>query len=274
MDFKRFCDNAEIPCEKTDPNRFFNPGMCDGAFITKEYTYDAQILKDWFLLEISKYPNIEIVFHHSPERIEKRGSCWRVISQEIEALTPFILNSTYASVNEILKITEGGMTLFNIKYEKCEIILCSVNEKMKNYGITVMDGPFFSLMPFGNTGFHSLTSVTFTPHETSYDTVASFSCQNESKGLCSPGNLFNCNDCPAKPESAWVYMNQLTKKYLREEFEYKYEKSLFSMKPILVASEIDDSRPTVIRMNSLLPTMISVLSGKINTLYDLDEVLI
>ena len=27
-----------------------------------------------------------------------------------------------------------------------------------------MDGPFFSIMPFGETGLHSLTSVTFTPH--------------------------------------------------------------------------------------------------------------
>ena len=49
--------------------------------------------------------------------------------------------------------------------------------------------------------------------------------------------------------------------------------SMFSMKPILKASEIDDSRPTVIRRHSVNPTFISVLSGKINTVYDLDEVL-
>ena len=45
------------------------------------------------------------------------------------------------------------------------------------------------------------------------------------------------------------------------------------MKPILVASEIDDSRPTVIKVQSKKPTFVSVLSGKINTVYDLDEVL-
>lgn len=45
------------------------------------------------------------------------------------------------------------------------------------------------------------------------------------------------------------------------------------MKPILKASEIDDSRPTVIKQYSTDPTFISVLSGKINTVYDLDEVL-
>ena len=45
------------------------------------------------------------------------------------------------------------------------------------------------------------------------------------------------------------------------------------MKPILMASEIDDSRPTVIKQFTKNPTFISVLSGKINTIYDLDEVL-
>ena len=60
---------------------------------------------------------------------------------------------------------------------------------------------------------------------------------------------------------------------MRDKFEFSYEKSLFSMKPILMNSEIDDSRPTVIKIYSQNPTFVSVLSGKINTVYDLDEVL-
>ena len=63
---------------------------------------------------------------------------------------------------------------FGIKYELCEIILCDVNEKLREYGFTVMDGPFFSIMPFGKMGLHSLTSVTFTPHSTSYDATPTF----------------------------------------------------------------------------------------------------
>lgn len=68
-------------------------------------------------------------------------------------------------------------------------------------------------------------------------------------------------------------MSNLARKYLRDEYEFNYKSSLFSMKPILKASEIDDSRPTVIRVLSENPTFVSVLSGKINTVYDLDEVL-
>ena len=45
------------------------------------------------------------------------------------------------------------------------------------------------------------------------------------------------------------------------------------MKPILKSSEVDDSRPTAIRVNSEYPRLVSVLSGKINTVYDLEEFL-
>ena len=65
-------------------------------------------------------------------------------------------------------------------------------------------------------------------------------------------------------------MSHLADKYLLPEYSYTYEKSLFSMKPILKSSEVDDSRPTTIRVSSKEPTFVSVLSGKINTVYDLD----
>ena len=68
-------------------------------------------------------------------------------------------------------------------------------------------------------------------------------------------------------------MANLARKYLKDEYKFSYKNSLFSMKPILISSEIDDSRPTVVRTYSRNPTFISVLSGKINTVYDLDEVL-
>ena len=167
----------------------------------------------------------------------------------------------------------GELPLFGIKYELCEIILCNASGKLDGVGITVMDGPFFSIMPFGKTGYHSLTSVTFTPHVTSYESLPRFDCQNKSNGYCCPEQLGNCNDCPAKPETAWGYMSNLARKYLKEEYRFEYVGSLFSMKPILQASEIDDSRPTVIRSLTEKPTLVSVLSGKINTVYDLDEVL-
>ena len=136
-----------------------------------------------------------------------------------------------------------------------------------------MDGPFFSLMPFGNTGYHSLSSVTFTPHATSYSNLPTFNCQDNNVN-CSPNQLENCNNCINKPKSAWKSMYKLAKKYLKEDIEIEYVKSLFSIKPILLSSEIDDSRPTLIKKFSNSPSFYSVLSGKINTIYDLNDILL
>ena len=270
--FQKFCQAANIRCEELPVNAYFNPGMCDGAFLTKEYTYDAMILRDYLMAEIAKYKTIHLRFNARINSIRQNEEVYEVTLADGDAFaTGFVLNATYASSNQILEM--AGFEKLGIKYELCEIILCDVNEKLKGVGITVMDGPFFSIMPFGKTGLHSLTAVTFTPHETSYDGVPTFDCQKESDGYCSPKCLGDCNFCKAKPESAYPYMSNLARKYLKEEYGFTYKGSLFSMKPILKTSEIDDSRPTVIRKMTDSPTFISVLSGKINTVYDLDSYL-
>lgn len=246
--------------------------MCDGMFLTKEYTYDAMILRDYFLEKLSALDNVKIQYGIRIRDIEKIQDAYVIHMEDGRKVrTGFLLNATYAGVNQILDMV--GYKKFKIKYELCEIILCEVNEKLRPYGLTVMDGPFFSIMPFGKTGMHSLTSVTFTPHKTSYDDLPIFACQKKSEGYCSPSRSGNCNDCIVRPDTAFPYMKKLAKKYLRDEYDLFYKRSLFSMKPILVSSEIDDSRPTVIKTYSEHPTFISVLSGKINTVYDLDEVL-
>lgn len=270
--FKQFCTAAGIRCDDVAVSRYFKQGMCDGAFATEEYTYDAQILKAFFINELSLLDNVTIHFGADIATITRKTNCYTILLKNgAEYNSDFVLNATYASVNQILKYL--SLEPFKIKYELCEIIICDINEKLQNTGITVMDGPFFSIMPFGKTGLHSLTSVTFTPHMTSHDQIPVFSCQENSHGFCSHRQLGNCNDCPARPESAWCYMSNLARKYMREEFQFQYQYSLFSMKPILKASEIDDSRPTVVKFFSKDPTFVSVLSGKINTVYDLDEVL-
>lgn len=271
--FKEFCRVAEIPCRELCPDQFFKKDMCDGAFLTREYTYDAFILRDYYMEKIKELPSVDLKFGVKIDAMEMQDDRFEVRMEDGNLYeTGFLLNASYASTNQVSKML--GFETFKIKYELCEIILCNVNEQLKEYGFTVMDGPFFSIMPFGKTPYHSLTSVTFTPHSTSYEEVPTFECQERSGGFCSPKFLGNCNDCPARPVSAFPYMANLARKYLKDDYAFTYDHSLYSMKPILMSSEVDDSRPTVIRKLSDKPVYVSVLSGKINTVYDLDEVLL
>lgn len=278
--FMDFCKAAGIRCDEVAPSRYFKPGMCDGAFMTEEYTYDAKLLQKHYEEELGGLLNVNVVYEARIDKIVKSADkfeVWLADDKRVEA--PYVLNAAYASVNQIIDKLDGvEKEFFNIKYELCEIILCEPSKLLEGVGITVMDGPFFSIMPFGKTGLHSLTSVTFTPHVTSYDEVPTFGCQKGLSGgkqfTCTPESLGNCNLCPNKPDSAWSYMSHLADKYMKEEYAFTYKESLFSMKPILKSSEVDDSRPTAIRVLSEGPTFISVLSGKINTVYDLDEYLV
>ena len=271
--FMDFCKAAEIKCEEVAVSKYFQKGMCDGAFLTEEYTYDAKILQKYYEEKLFDNTSVKFSFEARIKKIQKAGTEFIVELEDGSAFrTEYILNATYASVNQVIDKVEGiDKDFFDIKYELCEIIMCKPSDALKGIGITVMDGPFFSIMPFGKTGMHSLTSVTFTPHVTSYDVKPKFHCQNGEE--CNSSFLGNCNDCIHRPKSAWPYMSHLANKYLKQEYHYSYVDSLYSMKPILKSSEVDDSRPTAIKVLSKEPMFINVLSGKINTVYDLDEYL-
>jgi len=270
--FIKFCKSTGIRCEPIDPELYFLPEACDGAYLTKEYAFDAEIIKNKLLNELSEQKNIKIQCSSRIENIDKNGGEYIITTQNQEPIrTKFVLTTTYAAINQLQNI--AGFNTFPIKYELCELVKCKVSDNVKNIGLTVMDGPFFSLMPFGKTEYHTLSSVTFTPNMTCYSNLPVFECQENSGGYCTPGQLGNCNTCPAKPESAWQHMMALVKKYIKPEIKIEYIDSMYSIKPILKSSEIDDSRPTLVKKFTENPTFISVLSGKINTIYDMDDVL-
>lgn len=268
--FKKFSDNLGVMCEEIDVSKFFNANEVDKSFLTHEYTFDAMLIKEKMLKTLEN-KNCTILFNSHISLIQKKHMKFEISLEEGQIYeTSYVLNATYASTNQIQDMM--GYEKLNIKYELCEVILCNVSDNIKDVGITVMDGPFFSVMPFGKTKYHSLTTVSRTPHVTSYDQLPTFSCQLKN-GNCSPSQLDNCNRCPNKPETAFVEMNQIAKKYLKNDIFIEYVDSLFTIKPIMKMSEIDDSRPTIIRQFSEKPEFYTVFSGKINTVYDLDSIL-
>ncbi|WP_141336627.1 FAD-dependent oxidoreductase [Paenibacillus sp. tmac-D7] len=269
--FLSFCNHVGIAAEEVNYRKYFNAGTVECAFETDEYTYDAVVIKNWFMDKLNQINHVTWYLSSFIRKAQIKESSYLIELNNGRFIeSDKVLNATYASVNQILSYF--GYELFKTKYELCEVILTDVSPNFKQTGITVMDGPFFSLMPFGFSGKHSLTSVFDTPHETSKSSFPDFSCQSQRKD-CDTSQLQNCNSCLYRPVTAWPRMKQLTKKYLNSEIQVAYHSSLFAVKTILDTSEIDDSRPTIVKFSSTDPIFISVLSGKFNTIYDLEEVL-
>jgi len=269
--FQRFSDNLGVVCDEIKKDKYFNPHTIDKAFHTLEYSFDAILLKKKLYNEAIEAGG-EFLFGKNITSIQKsdENGVFIITVGNTGYESPYVLNATYAGTNQIHHIL--GYEQLNIKYELCEVILCNVSENINGVGLTVMDGPFFSVMPFGRTGYHSITTVSRTPHETSYEKLPTFKCQ-QFRDDCTPESTCNCNSCDYSPKTAFVDMVQIAKKYLSPDIKIEYVKSLYTLKPIIKASEIDDSRPTIIRSFSSKPDFYTVFSGKINTMYDLDSIL-
>lgn len=269
--FQKFCDNLNVRCDEIPKGKFFNENTIDKAFLTQEYSFDAKIIGKILYEELVKLGcNFKFETKIVEIKKEEKEYVFKTSNGEIYS-APFVLNATYAGINIIHDLL--GFEYLPIKYEFCEVILCEVSENIKNVGLTVMDGPFFSLMPFGLTGYHSITTVSRTPHFTNYENLPPYDCCGDVEKQKHPEHSKGCIHCGIFPETAFEEMVQIAKKYLNEDIEIKYVKSLYTIKPILVASEIDDSRPTIIKQYSQSPDFYTVFSGKINTMYDLDEIL-
>ena len=268
--FLKFCESCDIPAKSIDPSLYFNSKTVEGAYETEEFSFDPNLIKEIILERNKNYKNISYFLNEQLINTRKEEPYYDLeFSSGLKIRTRGIFNCTYASVNQILDLF--GFNLFDIKYEICEVALCSVNSSLRNLGITIMDGPFFSIMPYGKNALHSLTAVEFTPRKTSMSQLPQFSCQ-KSIPNCTPNHIQNCNLCPSRPKSAYKDMKQMALKYLNHKFQINYKSSLFAIKPILIMSEMDDSRPTIIRTYSESPKFITVLSGKANAIYELDQI--
>lgn len=270
-EFEEFCNGLQIKCEPIE-DTYFKAGMVDGVYDTLEYAIDNDEVRRILLRKCDASHNVEVKYNTTVVGIEhdKGAGTYLVKTTDDSYKCSWLLNATYASTNQVLAMLQ--LPPLDIKYEQCEVILCEVSKSIENVGITVMDGPFFSIMPFGMTGLHSLTSVSHTPHSTSYDVVPKFDCQRERAG-CNDVALCNCNACRFAPKTQEGKMLKLARSYLNDGIEINPVRHLYSVKPILNSCEKDDARPTLVREYDECPGFYTVFSGKLNTIYDLDEVL-
>lgn len=267
-DFVNFCERVNIPLKKINADQYFKRGSVEDAFLAQECSFDFMKIRDFLVDKVKT--STHCYYGASIQSVEKRNPTYVVALDNGVCLSaPFVINASYAGINEI--IDKFNYQLFDLKYELCEMVLCEVPKEFKNLGITVMDGDFFSIIPFGNQNFHVLTSVGYTPHCVSYDKTPNFIDKTD-RSICKVHSVNSCVVCSQNLKSAWQEMYELSQVFLEPNFRIKYKYSKFEIKAVLTASEDDDSRPTIIKQHTTNPTFISILSGKISTIYDLEKI--
>jgi hypothetical protein len=249
-----------------DKNEFFVPNHIEKAYKTKECSFDYKIIRD-ILLDDRKF---DIKLGVYIEKVEIENDHYMLeLSDGDKVKCSGVFNMTYASINQVNKLF--GYELTSSKYELYELVLCKPPVGLKDLAITVMDGRFLSIMPFGLSGNYSMTSVSYSPHMTSWDPLPKFICQLDNKD-CTPDKLQNCNTCHAKPKTAFDKFYDLARYYLVNP-SIEYVDSGFAMKIVSKFAENDDARLVDAHIHSTSPLFVSVFSGKIGGIYELDKLL-
>lgn len=257
--FERFCSeiNANIRPASSELNKLFEASLIEKVYEVDEYAFDATELKSWALYQFNKH-GIALRNSCTAEAITRTQDGLKVtieshgLKQNLSCR--YLFNCTYSGLNQL----SGDFSEIqaDLKHEITEMCLIRPPEQLAHVGITVMDGPYFSCMPFPSRGLHSLSHVRYTPHVSwkdkksinPYEKMKNYHCESRANRILRDSARY----IP-------VLQNSL------------YVDSLFEVKTVLIRNEGDDGRPILFEKSTTLPGCFSILGGKIDNIYDILE---
>ena len=259
--FERFCRSIGSVIQPADPElrALFEPRMIENVFLVEEYAFDTTKLASWAEREL-KECGVHISYQTRVTEISKGvGTSLQVVTEtkqgEQELITcHYIFNCTYSGLNQFKGDFPGVRT--GLKQEITEMPLMQMPPSLDGLGITVMDGPFFSMMPFPARGLHTLSHVRYTPH-LHWD---------DRQGL-DPYKKLDHYEQTSRVDR----MIRDVGRYIPSVLNARHVDSLFEVKTVLTKSENDDGRPILFEKHLELPGCYSVLGGKIDNIYDVLE---
>lgn len=275
LQFQRFCDYINIKCKPVEDHPLFNYQRLEALYSTIEYTFDPILIASYYIQKLKEDKNIEIKRYESVCQAEDAGSSWLLELNALERNSKYwvgakqIINATYAGSNTINRLFH--VPEINLMHEISEMAFVT-SPQIRDIGLTVMDGQYGSIMPYGKSGLLSLSSVAYTHHKVSYEQEPHFDCQALNPE-CQPNFLSICNRCVAKPKSNYRKMLSQIKHYFSDRVELQYFFSMFTIKSKLQANYIDDGRPTEISILKENPRYYCIFAGKINSIYEIEKVL-
>lgn len=258
--FVRFCKEIGAKIEPADQSlrQLFEPHLIEEVFVVEEYAFDSSKLANWAESELTEC-GVEIHLGTCVTTISKDSDTLKVVMQKKDGgedviVSHYVFNCTYSGLNQFVGDFPGTHT--HLKHEITEMALMQAPLALKGLGITVMDGPFFSMMPFPARGLHTLSHVRYTPH------------------------LHWDDQQSINPYQKLIDYERATRvdrmvrdvgRYLPAVQDAKYVESLFEVKTVLAKNEGDDGRPILFEKHPELPGCYSILGGKIDNIYDVLE---
>ncbi len=258
--FERFMSDIGAPFVRAgaEHRSLFDARRVGAVYEVEEGAFDALRLRRHFeraLGEAGVLVRLGTAVVGSAPRGDHMDVVLRDRDGERVAAAAWVVNCTYGQLNRSVAVHSRTP----LKHETTEIALVEVPPAMQQVGITVMDGPFFSCMPFPAEACHSLSHVRYTPHGHFIDSDGSRDPVAELDAVV--------------PSTRVAYMIADAARYVPAMRDARYLRSLFEVKTVLGRNEADDGRPILIRKEAGSTRLLSVLGSKIDNVYDALEAL-
>lgn len=256
--FKKFCQHIEAEYSEAPKQiqNLFNPRLVEDVFVVKEYAFNAKKLAEVLKRKLAE-SGIEIRYQTTAMRVSQvDGDKVKVNLDSGQSLTAgLVFNCTYSQINTLLE--QSDLARLPLKHEITEMALIDVPPELKDLGVTVMDGPFFSAMPFPARSLHTLSHVRYTPQ---YSWSDKDEHQDGEKVLSQMGRRSN-----------FTYMLKDAQRFIPSLQAAQQVDSLYEVKTVLLQNEVDDGRPILFRQDYGIKNFSVIMGGKIDNIYDILE---
>ncbi len=260
--FAQFCARIGAPLTPAPDavRALFDIHRVEAVYEAQECAFDAVRLRERVARDLEA-AGVAVLTSTEAERVwterEHTRVSLRSADDRYDVVTEAALNCTYSRLNHLLVASNAAP--IPMKHELTEMALVEPPPELAGAAVTVMDGPFFSLMPYPSRGLFTLSHVRYTPH------------RNWQEGATSP--TVDGDADLAHVRSRFVHMVRDAERYLPVMRGTRQVDSLFEIKTVMPRSEQDDSRPILFRRCPEHPALISVLGAKIDSVYEVEAVL-
>ena len=176
---------------------------------------------------------------------------------------PWVFNCTYAALNHVTG--RQGPPQMSLQHKISEVLLVKPPPELKGRGITVMDGDFFSIMPFPARGLHSLTHVRHTHHVSWVENSQSARPVNP---LVILEDYLRGHPHGMTGRSRGPWMIRDAQRFVPCIQNIEVVESLMDVKTLMTKTAVDDARPILFHRDAAMPGLVSIMGGKIDNIFD------
>jgi len=248
-EYINFCDMADLSHRRFVQSQFDVDvnGVCFGL-LCDEVVYDSALLRSKIKMLLDMHEVNQSYNTNVSEVIRDHSNYTVSTSKGLHKNYDVVINCTYADIN---RITE--QLGFKTKVRQYEYTIVPIIDWIPNpIGITIMDGHFMTILPFGKTGKFLLYHV----EHSVIDRI------NE---VNLPGSWLNVDDSPASKINKYHLFRKIRKSceyFVPSLSNAKYSGFLEGPRMVLARHDDDDARPSIVEQHET--GYLTVFSGKID----------